>query len=536
MTTHSKHKYLIIGAGPGGLQLGYYLQKSGRDYLILESGECAGKRFQQYPRHGQLISINKVYTGYDDPEVNLRWDWNSLLCDGESDVLFKHYSQEYFPKNEALLEYLDKFSEHYQLNVKYKTSIVNISREGDIFHVKDNSDHTYIAEQLIVATGFSEPYMPPIEGIELAETYGQMSLDLKEYTNKRVLVIGKGNSAFETADHLLGATSFIHVCSPNPISMAWTTKYVGHLRAVNNNFLDSYQLKSQNAVLDATIKGISKEEDGSYSVSLDYSHADGEKEVIVYDKVILCAGFRFDDSLFDDTCKPTLSRQDRFPEQTSEWESTNIKGLYFAGVLMHQRDYKKKQSGFIHGFRYNIHAMHKILENKYEGQALPCIQLMLGVSSICEQILYRINVSSALWQQTGFLADAIIIRQSDSTADYYSQLPMDYIHEGNIFENYKDTKEIQNQEYLTVSLEFGAAQADPFNIQRKPHPDKADDSAFLHPVIKHYKGGELAAELHLLEDLAGEWKKDVHIDPLKTFIETQLASHLPKQQVEDKVQ
>jgi 4-hydroxymandelate oxidase len=28
--------YLVIGAGPGGLQLGYFLERAGRDYLVLE--------------------------------------------------------------------------------------------------------------------------------------------------------------------------------------------------------------------------------------------------------------------------------------------------------------------------------------------------------------------------------------------------------------------------------------------------------------------------------------------------------------------
>ena len=28
--------YLIVGAGPAGLQLGYYLEQNQRDYLILE--------------------------------------------------------------------------------------------------------------------------------------------------------------------------------------------------------------------------------------------------------------------------------------------------------------------------------------------------------------------------------------------------------------------------------------------------------------------------------------------------------------------
>jgi cation diffusion facilitator CzcD-associated flavoprotein CzcO len=30
--------YLIIGGGPAGIQLGYFLQKNGSDYLILEKG------------------------------------------------------------------------------------------------------------------------------------------------------------------------------------------------------------------------------------------------------------------------------------------------------------------------------------------------------------------------------------------------------------------------------------------------------------------------------------------------------------------
>jgi hypothetical protein len=49
--------------------------------VILEAGESAGTFFKRFPRHRQLISNNKVFTGYQDPEVNLRFDWNSLLSD-----------------------------------------------------------------------------------------------------------------------------------------------------------------------------------------------------------------------------------------------------------------------------------------------------------------------------------------------------------------------------------------------------------------------------------------------------------------------
>ncbi len=74
-----KHaQYIIIGAGPAGLQLAYFLEKKGRDYLVLDRGKVPGNFFENNPRHRKLISINKVYTGKDNPDANLRWDWNSL--------------------------------------------------------------------------------------------------------------------------------------------------------------------------------------------------------------------------------------------------------------------------------------------------------------------------------------------------------------------------------------------------------------------------------------------------------------------------
>jgi hypothetical protein len=64
------------------------------------------------------------------------------------------------------------------------------------------------------------------------------------------------------------------------MKMAWKTKYVGHLRAVNNNFLDTYQLKSQNVVIDATIANIRREGD-RFIVSFNYTHANREREDLV---------------------------------------------------------------------------------------------------------------------------------------------------------------------------------------------------------------------------------------------------------------
>ena len=73
-----------------------------------------------------------------------------------------------------------------------------------------------------------------------------------------MFIIGKGNSAFETADNLTEHAAVIHVAGPRSINFAWRTHFIGHLRAVNNNFLDTYQLKTQNMVLDGDILRIER--------------------------------------------------------------------------------------------------------------------------------------------------------------------------------------------------------------------------------------------------------------------------------------
>ena len=515
MKTNSKkavrYEYLVIGAGPAGLQLAYFLQKTRRRYLVLESGNSAGTFFRHFPRHRKLISINKLHTGYDDPEINLRWDWNSLLSDDDH-FLFKDYSKEYFPDAGDLVRYLSDFAERFNLDIKYGTKVVRVSKDAG-FRALDSEGNSYLCQRLIIATGVHQPYIPPIPGVELADKYVDVSIDPEEFTNQRVLIIGKGNSAFETADNLIGSTAIIHLASPTPVSLAWKTHFVGHLRAVNNNLLDTYQLKSQNAALDARIEKIERK-DGKLIASISYTHANGHKAKISYDRVILCAGFQFDGSIFDETCKPELTINDRFPKQTSAWESTNVKGLYFAGCLTMVRDYRRTASGFIHGFRYNIRALYRILERKYHGKEWPCSVIDATPEALMMTILKRVNRNSALWQQFGFLCDLIIISEKDGVARYYEETPKDFV---------RDSEFGRNEHYYTVTLEFGDHDGDPLAVIRDHHPSQAHRSVFLHPILRHYEGVNLVSELHLLEEVLNEWwDPEIHLEPLLAFFKREL--------------
>ncbi|MGH8652238.1 MAG: NAD(P)-binding domain-containing protein [Gammaproteobacteria bacterium] len=120
------HDYLIVGAGPAGLQMGYLLEQAGRDYLILEATPSAGAFFAEQPRHRTLISLNKCYNWFDEPDFNLRYDWNSLLTHDHS-LLFPDYTKELYPHADTMVQYLNDFARKYALDIQYNTCIQQIT-------------------------------------------------------------------------------------------------------------------------------------------------------------------------------------------------------------------------------------------------------------------------------------------------------------------------------------------------------------------------------------------------------------------------
>jgi thioredoxin reductase len=509
--------YLIIGAGPAGLQLAALLEAGdAHDYLVLEAADAPGAFFRRYPRHRTLISLNKPHTGSDDPEFNLRMDWNSLLSDDPS-LLFTRYSERYFPPADLMPEYLADFAAKTGARIRYDTRVDRVARDGDDF-VVSSGDERWRARRVIVATGVSRTYRPDIPGIELTEGYDTMSTDPRDFLDQRVLILGKGNSAFETADNLIETTSVLHVAGPSSIHLAWRTHFVGHLRAVNNNFLDTYQLKAGNAVLDGTVRSIERDGD-QLRVRFAFSRADEVVKELHYDRVLLCTGFAFDASIFDEDCRPALTVNDRFPAQTPAWESVDVPGLYFAGTLTQVRDFKRSTSAFIHGFRYGARALYRILGQRYAGASWPSVSLAPEPAEITAAIVGRVNRTSALWQQFGFLADVVTVR--DGAAAYHEEVPLDYFTDGGLG-GYDDA--------FAITLEYGPdhAAVDPFDISvRRIAQDsagQAHDAAYLHPVVRHVRGGTVLATHHLAENLENRWDRpDVHVAPLEAFVGRELA-------------
>ena len=507
------YNYLIIGAGPAGLQMGYFMEKGGEDYLMVDGAANAGSFFEVYPRHRTLISINKVCTGIDDAAINFRYDWNSLICDNE-ELLFKNYSKRFFPPADKMVQYLKDFAQHYNMNIRFNTHIVNVTKSDGIFLVEDQNSGVLRCKNLLVGTGVAKEYIPDnIPGVEHTIPYSKVSLDTDDFYNRRILIIGKGNSAFEMADHLIETTASIHLTSPEPLKLAWKSHHVGHLRAVNNNFLDTYLLKSQNGLLEARVTNIAKLDNGKLRVDFNMTRAHGAKCSYDYDQVILSTGFQFDNSWFDEDTRPDLA-YGRFPDMTSEWESTNTENMYFLGTIMQMRDFKRTQSSFIHGFRYNVRALYKILRLKNLGEPWPAVELDYEVEAVRDHILDRLNRASALWHQPKFFCDVMVVNKDRNKVSYLNELSYDYLADSEIG---------KEEEYFQVCLEYGPDHPDfPFEFDRYAESGKADLNPQLHPIIRHFRNGEKVAEHHVLEELEGIWKDDVFVQPLHDFLIQQL--------------
>lgn len=147
-------------------------------------------------------------------------------------------------------------------------------------------------------------------------------MDPMDFVGQNVLILGRGNSAFETAENIFDVTNFIHMLSRSRVRLSWATHYVGDLRyatqllvcsvlpapskafpdphwtshpfvrvslhpvqtpfsplafplaprAINNGLLDTYQLKSLDGLLESDLTNLAlvKDREGRFHVTLKY--------------------------------------------------------------------------------------------------------------------------------------------------------------------------------------------------------------------------------------------------------------------------
>ena len=303
VTAEEEHvRYIIIGAGPGGLQLAHYLDSAGRDYTVLEKNGIAGSFFTSLPRFRKLISINKRHSGREELDHVMRHDWNSLLSDPSHSagefvsstdptwsietakaagwLLFRNFSREYYPHADDLVRYLgdwaagsasrDLRGRHpaAPLRIQYNVSVLEISplplakdgsKGGPLpprFRLQLSDGRVMSCTFLVMATGLPVrsangahscksvggsptpcPLQEPVlhRGLNTAEAmargwlraYHNASVDLGDYEGARVLILGRGNAAFEVANAVLEVAASVTLVgqASRRLRLAYETHY-----------------------------------------------------------------------------------------------------------------------------------------------------------------------------------------------------------------------------------------------------------------------------------------------------------------------
>lgn len=510
MDNSTHHKYLIIGAGPAGLQMAYFLKKSNLDYVVLDRNQKGNCFFSKFPVHRRLISINKKYNFFQEKEFNMRHDWNSLLSEDNDMLRVTDYSNEIYPEADVYTQYLADYAEHNRLNIRYNTVVSKIRKNKEdkfVLDIRDNE--TLTADILIVATGALRQNMPEeIEGIEYTTPYEEVG-NTEQFTNKRVAVLGGGNSGLETADALAHNTVFVHLFTKEKVKLSYETHFVGNTRAKYTNIFDLFHLKSMHAVLNPRIRKITKLPNGLLQTQHEYDYPDSKipgtlKLTREYDYIINCTGFKYTHKdLFDERILPETVMKDKFYNINEKWESTNVKDLYFIGTLMQATD-RKSASGFVHGFRYNIRTLFGLLNESYENIPYPFeTHPTEPFKDFLEKLYHRFSITDGLYQLYGTLGDKLVYEEKSKMIEWSKELPVRHIR-----------KNIDPQKHTFIlTLEFGNHNypgMSSLEFSKPSDPNNTKMSYFLHPVIRHYYGG-IEDEFHFGDSLLGRWDM-IHAD------------------------
>ncbi|XP_078170252.1 putative indole-3-pyruvate monooxygenase YUCCA10 [Carex rostrata] len=198
---------VIVGAGPAGIATAACLNLHSIPNIVLEKEDCLGSLWKK--------------NSYDCLNLHL----GKRFCQLPYLALPQHAPN--FISKADFIKYLDEYAENFRVTPKYQTCVKSafFDKESMTWHVVACNGATGETEEysprfLVVATGENaEGVIPEVPGLhtfqgEVIHSYFYKSGE--KYNNKRVLVVGCGNSGMEIAHNLAthGAKTSIVVRNP----------------------------------------------------------------------------------------------------------------------------------------------------------------------------------------------------------------------------------------------------------------------------------------------------------------------------------
>lgn len=467
---------VVVGSGPGGLQTSYYLKRLGIDHAVVSADAGPGGMFQRFPLFERLISW--THAGADVPRGTREYeahDQNSLVADepGLGALVAEAIAAEHRrPSRDEMVTAMRAFAEKAALPVRYgcrweSTRVV----DGGIVLV--TSDGEYRCKAAVFAIGMTEPWVPPIPGLELEHHYVHVESAPDRYRDRRVVIVGKRNSAFEVGEAISRqGLRELTLVSPRPPDLGrlarsplrpwYLTPYDEHVRGAPGRY-----------VLDASVDRVERRDGGYVVHALDAARP--EPLLLEADDVIAATGFY---APLQDL--PALGvatvRDGRLPALTPFWESVTVPGLFFAGNVTDAAPGLRKHgvaslSSMVAGFRYNARVLATHLAESRFGPTPE--RSRLGSQELVPYLIHELNHGPELAFQKGYLA-RVLSRSMEGAILDEGILPLEVFVDG-------------EDDGIAATLEFDAEETIRPVLYVRRHGVLHEEALPAHP-LRRYDG------------------------------------------------
>jgi thioredoxin reductase len=435
---------VIVGSGPGGLQTGYYLRRYGIRHALLSADDGPGGMFRRFPLFERLISwthpvadVPRESTAYESH------DQNSLLADEPElrSLVTAHLGEgRRRPTRREMEAGLRAFADQAPVEVRYGCRWESTSHDGESVSLA-TSDGEYRCRAAVFAVGATEPWIPPISGLAPEHHYVRVDGSATRYRGKRVVIVGKRNSAFEVGESLVHrGVSELTLVSPRPPDLGRLAR--SPLRPWYLTPLDEHTRGAPGRyVLNASVESVEHHAGGCSVRVLDPTSDD--PLVLPADFVIAATGFSA--PLRDLPRLGLATHADgRLPALTPFWESVTLPRVFFAGNITQAAPGLRKHgvaslSSMVCGFRYNARILARRIAEHVFGELIE--RPPIKPSEVTRHLVAQLNGAAELSMQKGYLARVVSL-QEDTPRDE-GTMPLEAFVDG-------------SGDGLAVTLEFAA--------------------------------------------------------------------------------
>jgi thioredoxin reductase len=311
---------------------------------------------------------------------------------------------------------LAAFAEEAGVAVRYGCRWKSTRPEDGEF-VLVTTDGEYRCRAVVLAIGMTEPWIPPIPGLEPRHHYVHVETSPERYRERRVVIIGKRNSAFEVGEAIVRqGIRELSLVSPRPPDLArlarsplrpwYLTPLDEHVRGAPGRF-----------VLNASVERVESMGDVYRVHAVDPARP--EPLVLEADDVIAATGFQ---APLGDLPQLGLATvlDGRLPALTPFWESLTLPGVFFAGNVTQAAQGLRKHgvasvSSMVCGFRYNARILARYLAETVFG--VPIERPPVPRDRVIPYLLAELDRAPELVMQKGYLARVLSVGGSGRVLD-----------------------------------------------------------------------------------------------------------------------